>query len=490
MNYFRVLQVVGLLLALVSLTMLAPLGIALGFGETEASRAFGISIAVGLAVSGAMSLIGRRGGGRFYRREALGVVASAWLVVASVGCLPYLLCGVLDGVIDAYFETMSGFTTTGASVISSLENHPDGGPMPRSILFWRCLTNWLGGVGIVVLFVAVLPALGVSSRQIFHMEAPGVGEKGFMPHIRQTALALWLLYVGLTVACFLSLMGAGLEWFDALCHALATLATGGFSSHTASVGYYQSWVVNLIVTVFMFMAGINFSLYFRLLLRRDLKGFLGNAELRFYAGVVALAIVCIGMELLFRDKVGSVGAALDQASFQVVTIATTTGFATADFDAWPSLSQMILLLLMFTGGCAGSTSGGIKLFRVMLVLKYGVRQLRLHIRPRSVEKLKLGGASVTKEVIRPVLGMVIFFVASFVVGAIFLAALGCDLTTALTASLAAVGNIGPGLGSVGPNGNYAAIPDAGKVVLSFLMLIGRLEIFTALSLFAPTLWRD
>jgi trk/ktr system potassium uptake protein len=490
MNYLRVVQVVGLLLALVSLTMLAPLGIALAFGEGEAARAFAISVAAGLVASGLASLIGRRAEGRFYRREALGVVASAWIVAASVGCLPYLLCGVLDGVVDAYFETMSGFTTTGASVIPDMEELPDGSPMPRSILFWRCLTNWVGGVGIVVLFVAVLPALGVSSRQIFHMEVPGVGEKGFMPHIRQTALALWLLYVGLTFACFLSLWAANLTWFDALCHALATLATGGFSSHTASIGHYSGWHIHLIVTVFMFMAGINFSLYFRLLLKRDLRGFLGNAEFRFYAGTVALCIVIIGLDLLFRGQVQGVGAALDQSSFQVVTIATSTGFATENFDAWPALSKLVLVMLMFTGGCAGSTAGGIKLFRIMLVLKYATRQLRLHIRPRSVERLKLGGSAITKEVIRPVLGMVIFFLATFVVGALFLAALGMEMTEALSASIAAIGNTGPGLGAVGPAGNYADVPETGKIVLAFLMLVGRLEIFTALSLFAPTLWRD
>ncbi|MEZ6197653.1 MAG: TrkH family potassium uptake protein [Planctomycetota bacterium] len=490
MNTLRVVQVVGLLLAVLSLTMLVPLVMAIAFGETLAAEAFGVAIGTGLALGGGAALAGRRAEGRFYRREALGVVALAWIVAAAVGCIPYLVTQVIASPIGAYFETMSGFTTTGASVLESVEFAPDGSPIPRSIIFWRGMTNWLGGVGIVVLFVAILPALGVSSREIFHMEVPGVGEKGFMPHIRQTAMALWILYVGLTVLCTAALLLLGLDWFDAICHAFATLATGGFSSHSDSVGHYADWRIHAVITLFMFLAGVNFTLFFRLALKRDVRGVLRNPELRFYVGVTLLAIILVGLDLLFRGHVGGVGEALDQASFQVVTISTTTGFATEDFDAWPSFSRLVLVLLMFVGACAGSTAGGLKVFRVMLVLKYGVRQLRLHIRPRSVEKLKFGHDAITVDVIRPVVGMVVTFVLVFVLGSLLLAALGLDMTTSVTASIAALGNIGPGLGSVGPACNYAHIPPAGQAVLSFLMLVGRLEIFTALSLFAPALWRD
>lgn len=487
MNARRVVYVVGLLITIISLTMAVPLVVAAIEVEEGAMMAFLWSICIGLIVGAVAILVGRSRLESFRRREGLMVVGLAWSICALVGCLPYVFSGVIPSFVDAYFETMSGFTTTGASVLRDVEHLPSGEPTPRSILFWRCMTNWLGGVGIVVLFVALLPALGVGGRLLFHFEVPGVGEKGFMPHIRQTASTLWTIYVVLTLAVFVSLMVCGMDWFDASCHALATLATGGFSSRSASIGHWDSTAIHVVITLFMFLAGVNFTLYFKIADGRW-RAILKDPELRLYAAIFLVATAIIAWDL--SGTADGRETAVRDSAFQVATISTTTGFATRDFDQWPPLSRMVLVLLMFCGGCAGSTAGGLKCVRIALVVKFMMRQVRLHVRPRSVEHIRFGGNTVGTEAMRSVIAMFLLFIMSFAVGALALAAMGLDLTTSCSASIAALGNIGPGLGSVGPACHYADIPAAGKMLLTVLMLVGRLEIFTVLSLFTPVLWRD
>ena len=489
MNYRRILHVLARLLMTISLTMFAPMGVALIYTEWWAAAAFLISITTGLAAALAARYAGRQAPSAFYRREGLAVVATAWIVCSFVACLPYMITGVIPGFVDAFFESMSGFTTTGASVLRTVEFMADGTAVPRSILFWRCMTNWLGGVGIVVLFVALLPALGVGGRLLFHFESPGVGEKGFMPHIRQTASMLWIIYVTLTGLEAILLWIAGMDLFHAICHSFATLATGGFSPHTASVGHYSSTAIHVIVTIFMLLAACNFTLYFKAVERRW-KDVWEDRELRFFICLVAVAILLVWGNLVWSGQDDSAAHALRDSAFQVASISTTTGFATADFDAWPSFSRLILVLLMFVGGCAGSTAGGMKCIRIAVVFKFMMRQLKSHVRPRNVDQIRMGSDPIPVEVYRPVLGMFLIFVCSFAFGALALAAMGLDLTTAMSASIATLGNIGPGLGSVGPTANYADLPAAGKLMLTLFMLVGRLEIYTALSLFTPTLWRD
>ncbi len=485
MNIARVSSVVGKLVLVISCTLAVPALVALSHGEQDAFWAFLTSIGIGSVFALALQVAGRGASENMFRREGMAVVALAWIVCTFVGCLPYIFTGVIESPINAYFETMSGFTTTGASVLESSPNEP----FPRSILFWRCLTNWLGGVGIVVLFVALLPALGVGGRLLFNLEVPGVGEKGFAPRIHSAATVLWVIYTILTAVEVGALMLAGLDVFDAVCHSLSTMATGGFSPHSASVGHYNSSAVRIIVTVFMFLAGVNFTLYYQLRLG-NWRVIWRDSELRCYVGILLIVSLLIAWDLGRAGVFDGVGDSLLASTFTSVSIGTTTGFATEDFNRWPDFSRFLLVLLMFVGGCAGSTAGGPKVIRIMVILKAMLLQLGRHIRPRRVSSLTVGGSGISEEIVHGVTMMFCVFVATFLFGGVALLMMGLDLQTSLSASIACVGNIGPGLGSVGPTGNYADVPTAGKVLLSVLMLVGRLEVFTALSLFAPGLWRD
>lgn len=488
MNIARVASVVGKLVLIISCTLALPALVALAYGEMDAFWAFLASIGVGAVAALSLQIAGRGASENMFRREGMAVVALAWVACALVGCLPYILTGVIDSPVDAYFETMSGFTTTGASVLEVVEG-PEDAPFPRSILFWRCLTNWLGGVGIVVLFVALLPTLGVGGRLLFNLEVPGVGDKGFAPRIHNTATVLWSIYTILTVVEVGALMLAGLDLFDAVCHSFSTLATGGFSPHSASVGHFNSNAVRIIVTVFMFLAGVNFTLYYQLR-RGNWRVVWRDAELRCYVGILLVISLIIAWDLGRAGVFDGMGDSMMASVFASVSIGTTTGFATHDFNTWPDLSRFLLVLLMFVGGCAGSTAGGPKVIRVIVVIKTMLHQVRRHIRPRSVDGLKVGESVISDDIIRGVTVMFLVFISTFVFGAVALLLMGLNLQTSLTASIACIGNIGPGLGAVGPRGNYADIPAVGKLLLSVLMLVGRLEVFTALSLFAPGLWRD
>ncbi|MCB9833273.1 MAG: TrkH family potassium uptake protein [Planctomycetes bacterium] len=489
MNYGRVLHVVGLIVATISATMALPLAVAIGHGEGQAAFSFLVAIGSGILLGGGSAFLFKDASPSFYRREGLVVVGSAWIVSAAFGCLPYVLSGVIADPIGAYFETMSGFTTTGASVMSSIETDGAGLATPRSILFWRCMTNWLGGVGIVVLLVALLPALGGGSRLIFHFEVPGVGEKGFKPHIRETALTLWIIYTLLTAVEVLLLLFGGMDWFDAVCHSFASMATGGFSPRNGSVGDFHSSYLHVVVTLFMLLAGVNFTLYARLA-EGKWREVLRDGELRFYLGVLLLATVLITIDLRGEGSYDSSLLAVRDSAFQVTSIATTTGFATADFDRWPGLSRALLVVLMFMGGSVGSTAGGMKLIRIMIMVKFMAMQATLHIRPRAVEQVRVGRSVVPAPLLRSVLGMCLIFLVSFGLGGIALALCGLHPQEAFTSSIATLGNIGPGLGDVGPAGNYSGLNAPAKVICTFLMLLGRLEIYTALALFHPRLWRD
>ena len=489
MHYRHVLYVVGRLVVIVALTLFVPAGVAVIYGETAALTSFLWAAGGGLVLGTVMMTMGQRDFGSLRRREGLAIVGLAWIAASLVGGAPYVLTGVIPDPVGAAFEAMSGFTTTGASVLRNVEFMATGEPTPKSVLFWRCMTNWLGGVGIVVLFVALLPALGVGGKVLLGFEVPGVGEKGFMPRVRQTARTLWKIYVILSAVLVGILLLLGVDLYHAVCHSFATLATGGFSSHDASVGHYESAAVQVVITLFMFMAGVNFTLYFAMG-RGKWRSLVKDVEFRVYAAIIVLAITTIAVDLMVQDQVENVGDAARLSAFQVVSIGTTTGFATDDFDVWPTYSRIMLVLLMFVGGCAGSTAGGLKIVRVIILFKYALRQLARQISPRRVEKLRLGGNVVDDELVRSIVGMFLLFLLCYGFGVLALAAMGVDMTTSLSASLASIANIGPGFGAVGATGNYAAIPAAGKVVLTLLMLVGRLEIFTALSLFVPSLWRD
>ncbi len=414
-------------------------------------------------------------------RESYLIVSAAWLGAAVFGALPYWFAGIASP-LDAFFESISGFTTTGASIF------PDPESLPRGILFWRDLSQWLGGMGIIVLVVAVLPFLGVGGMQLFRAEVPGPTPERLQPRIRQTATILWRVYVGLTAAQVIFYLLGGMSLYDAATHAFGTMPTGGFSPRTASVGAFDSPYIQYVTVVFMYLAGVNFSLHYRALRGRP-RSLLADEEWRFYTLLLTAALAVVLISHLFAGTFNSFEAAFRASAFQVVSIGTTTGFATADYVTWPAVAQGVLFLLMFVGGMAGSTGGGMKTMRVWAALKQGVVELRKHLHPRAVMVTHVGGKTVHEGVMLNILAFMLLFVAAWVVGALLLALLGVDLTTAAGASAAAIGNIGPGLADVGPTANYSWMPAAGKLVLSLLMLLGRLEIYTVLVLFHPEFWR-
>lgn len=418
-------------------------------------------------------------------REGYAVVAFSWLAIGVAGAVPYLLTGVVDDPVAALFESISGFTTTGATVFADIE------ALPRGIVFWRSMTQWIGGMGIIVLGIAVLPFLGVGGMQLFRAEVPGPTPERLQPRIAQTAKLLWYVYAGMTAAQAILLTLGGMAPFEAVVHSFSTLSTGGFSSRNASIAAFDSAYVQYVTIVFMLLAGTNFSLHYRAVSSRG-KAYVRDAEFRAYAAVVAGATTFIaGLVLvagLYADE--GVERGIRDALFQVVSIGTTTGFVTSDFELWPLGAQTILLALMFVGGMSGSTGGGAKVVRVNLLVRHAFAEFKRSLHPRAVVVTRVGGKVVKEEVLLNVLAFLLLFFLLFAAGVVALATLGHDLTTSVGASAAAIGNIGPGLGDVGAIDNYAAVGPASKVVLMGLMLVGRLEIFTILLLFHPDLWRS
>ncbi|MBN1866613.1 TrkH family potassium uptake protein [Candidatus Sumerlaeota bacterium] len=436
-------------------------------------------------LGGAMYLLGRLRRQDLFRKEATAVVGLGWLLSAAMGALPFYFARAFPSYVDCFFECMSGLTTTGASVLTDFE------AMPKGLLFWRSFTHWLGGMGIIVLFVALLPFLGAGGRALIEREVPGPVTETLTPRVKDTAVLLWKIYCGLTIAETLILMLCGMSFFDALCHTFGTLATGGFSTHPASIAGFDSLAIELVVIVFMIAAGTNFALYYGVLRgRRGLM--LRDPEWRCYMGLIAGSILFVAVMLARSDLGLSFGRSLREAAFQVPSIMTTTGFATADFNAWPTPVKLWLVLLMFVGGSAGSTGGGIKVVRWIILAKVAWGYLERIYSPRTVRKTRLGNVVLDTDLANSIL--VFFFIWAFVfcLGSFLVALLEgsrVDLVTATTSVAATLNNIGPGLGLVGATENYAAMQPATKVLLSFLMVLGRLELYTILVLFAPRFWR-
>jgi len=414
-------------------------------------------------------------------REGFAIVTMAWTAAAAFGALPYLFTGALDSPVAAFFEAMSGFTTTGASVFTDVE------ALPHGVLFWRSLTQWLGGMGIIVLVIAVLPYLGVGGMQLFKAEVPGPTPERLRPRITQTAKLLWLVYVGLTAGEIALYLMGGMSFFDAVNHSFTTLATGGFSTRNESMASFDSSFIHWVTIIFMYLAGVNFSLHFRAVTGRPV--YFRDHEWRFYTYIVLLAAVSIaGVNLVSGDYTGLEPAVRD-ALFQATSIATTTGFVSADYELWVSGAQMILFALFFVGGMAGSTGGGIKAMRVLLLVKQTAIALRKQLHPRAVLLTRVGDKTVKPEVLANVTGFVILYLLLCLAGAIVLGLLGMDPLTAIAASISSIGNVGPGFGDVGGTDNYGWMSDPALVVLSFFMLVGRLEIYTVLLLFHPETWK-
>lgn len=415
------------------------------------------------------------------RRDGFGIVAFGWLAASLFGALPYLFSGAIAHPVDAVFETMSGFTTTGASVLTDLES------LPRGILFWRSLTQWIGGMGVLVLCVAILPFLGVGGMQIYRAEMPGPSKERLTPRIARTAEYLWGVYLTLSVLELLFLRLGGLSWFDACCHTFTTLSTGGFSTLTASVGGYNRLYVEVVITVFMLLASINFALHFRAATGKPLH-YAKDPECRAFLGIWFVASLLLAWNT-WGKIYPTFGEAIRAAVFQCASILTTTGYATADFDLWPNLSRALLVALMFCGGCAGSTAGGIKVVRIQVMLKTIARELRTYMQPHAIVHVKLGRKPVEPDTVSNIAVFLIIFVCIFTGASVLMTFWTPDLVTAATSVAATLGNIGPGLAAVGPAETFAFIPAPGKILLTACMLLGRLELFTVLVLFMPGFWR-
>lgn len=480
MNLLLTLRILGALLVYLAGTLLLPLPVS-AYYQDGAWPSFIYSALVCFLVGGALFYF-CRSDKELSVREGFAIVTLGWSFFALFGALPYLFSGTIPSLHDAIFETMSGFTTTGSTILTEIEH------MPRSLLFWRALTHWLGGMGIIVLSLAILPMLGVGGMQLFKAEVPGPTADRLRPRIQDTAKLLWGVYVLLTALESLLLMLGGMDLFDAVCHSFATLATGGFSTRNASVAAFGSSYIDGVITIFMILAGVNFTLHFHLL-RGRFRDFHRNEELRCYLGIIASATVIV---MLFNAGGGayqSLGENFRFSIFQVSSIITTTGFGTADYELWPVICQYLLIMLMFIGGCAGSTGGGIKVARILLLFKHAQAQLFRLIHPRAIRLVKLGNRPVGEEVVQSILGFFALFIGIFVAASLLMAACGMDLISGGAAVIACLGNIGPGLGSVGPVDNYAHVPAVGKWVLITCMLMGRLELFTVLVFFFPSFWR-
>ncbi len=410
------------------------------------------------------------------RIEALAIVAGTWLVVAIVGAVPYVWVGLTP--VDALFESMSGFTTTGATIFTDFD------AFGRGLLFWRSLTQWLGGMGVIALFVAILPRLAMGVGQLFFAEAPGPTDEKLTPKIGKTAAVLWRLYAGLTAAEFIALWIAGMSPYDAICHAMTTLAAGGFSPNPLSIAGYDSAAVEWIICGFMFLAGANFALQFRALSRPGLL--VRNEEFQVYSVIVLVATVLVAGFLWQAG--GQFTDTVRQGLFQTLSILTTTGYASVDFNLWGDQTRMILLVLMFIGGCAGSAAGGPKVLRHMLIGRYTLTELRRTLHPRAVLPVKAGGKVISDTVMRTVLVFFVFYVLTFALCAMAVILLGADLVTGVTATMATLGNVGPGLGDVGPMASYGHLHPLSKLVLTGAMWVGRLEVLTVLALLRLEVW--
>jgi trk system potassium uptake protein TrkH len=481
MRWRFILRTIGVLIFFFGLTMIFPLTVGFYYRDQSLPAlllSMGITVIAGLI----LYLIFRKAQAEVIsQREGMAIVAVGWTAVGLFGALPFYLGDGCFTFVDAFFESVSGFTTTGASVLTNIE------AVSKGLLFWRSFIQWLGGMGIIVLSLAILPFLGVGGMQLYKAEVPTPVPDKLKPRIRDTAMILWKVYALMSLAQVIFLVVGGMTLYDALCHTFTTMPTGGFSTKNTSVAHFDSVYFDAVIIFFMLLAGINFSLHYQMLRGKTLA-FWQDSECRFFLGAVVLLTLAVSFNV-FGTVYQSIGEAVRYGAFQVVSIVTTTGYVTADYEKWPAMSQLILLLCMFLGASAGSTGGGMKCLRILLCFKYCYKELFYLIHPHAVTRVKIGGKTVPDDVMRSVLGFLALYMGLFALSSVLLAGLGVDFTTAFSAVAATIGNVGPGFGMVGPVENYAQIPVLGKWLLIWCMLLGRLEIFTVIILMVPEFWR-
>ena len=483
-NTRMVFRTMGALLLIEAVFMTMALGVSLWYNEPD-NGVFLLSTIITLLAGVIGLLVGRRAESRMGEREGYVIVAMVWVVFSAFGLLPYYLSGQVPTLTDAWFESMSGFTTTGATIIPDLE------VITHGLLFWRSLTQWIGGMGIIVLSIAILPIFGLNGMQLYAAEVSGLTYEKLSPRIADTAKMMWTTYVLLTAAEVLALWLCGMDVFDAVCHSFSTIATGGFSTHNNSLEFYDSAAIHYIVTFFMFISGINFVLLIYLL-RGKARYFFRDEELRWYSVAVAMFAVLLTLGL-YIARPGWSGVEMERAFrdslFTVISSMTSTGYTISDYMYWPVVAWVVIFFLMLTGACAGSTAGGIKWVRLAIILKNGVAEFQRRIHPNAIIPVKLNEKAVPQQTINNIMAFLIFYVFIIVVTVVIFCATGVDFDEAIGSAVSAIGNVGISIGQFGPAGTYAEFPIVAKWVMSFVMLIGRLEIFTVLLLFTRALWR-
>ncbi len=480
----------GGLIFFFGLALLLPLAVAVFYNEPSQSAFLLTSL---IATGGGIGLfLLCRPTEELRVREAFLIVTLTWFTGALIGAFPFYLSGVLESFSDSFFESMSGLTTTGATILGGVTSDGIQNPaieeLDKSLLFWRSLLHWLGGMGIIVLTLALLPLLGIGGMQLYKAEYSGTTSDKITPRVQNTAKLLWSIYVGFTVLQTLLLwLHPSMDWFEAVNHAFSTMATGGFSTKNLSIAAYDSVYIDVVIIIFMFIAGINFAMHFKLF-SGDFTTFFSDREIRFYTLLTMLFILFISGGLWLSSSY-TLGEALRFGSFQVVSIVTTTGFGTDDYTLWMPFTSFLLFLLFFTGGCAGSTGGGIKMIRILIILKNVISEIKQTIHPQAVIPLRIGNKIVDQPILRTILGFFVMYLIVFLSGTVIMTFFGFDFLSAAGASIASLGNIGPAWGEFGPVDNYAVVPYTGKWILSFLMLTGRLELFTVIVLFSSYFWR-
>ena len=479
MNYKIILRFIGNVLLYELLLLLIPFMIALYYGDGDAS-AFLLTIILMLPLALLLRRIKVKDK-EMYAKEGFITVGMSWIVIAVFGALPFMISGAIPHFFDAFFETVSGFTTTGATLLTEIES------LPRGILFWRSFTHWIGGMGFLIFILAIAPSLGSNTIYLLRAESPGPNPGKIVPRLNETAKILYIIYFVLTIIQTVLLMAAGLSFYDAVIHALGTAGTGGFSNMNSSVAAFNNPAVEWIITIFMILFGVNFALYFQIL-RGSIKSFFKSEELKYYLLMIGVSILVITINILGFNG-GSIGESIRQSSFQVASIVTTTGYATVDFNLWPTLSKIIILILMISGAMAGSTGGGVKTIRIVIILKAIRRGIDKILHPKRIQSVKIDGKVVDEETISGVLLFIGAYIVITFIGVIIVSFDGFDLITTSTSVLTCISNVGPGFEMVGPIGNFSAFSPLSKVVLSFCMLAGRLEIYPMLIMFSKSIWK-
>lgn len=481
MNSKLIFNIIGIVLIFVSFFMLLPIGVSVIYGQEDTMPLI-LSFLITFVSGIIFYLITQKHRKEELRhKDAFIIVTLSWIAVAFFGALPFILSGCIHTFTDAYFESMAGFTTTGASIFTDIEI------LPKGILFWRSLTQWIGGMGIILFVLAILPLLGTGGMQLFKAEVPEISVDKLRPRIIDTAKSLWFIYAGFTLIMTAFYMAGGMNLFDSVCHSFTTISTGGFSTKNASMAHFKSQLIEYAASIFMFLSGVNFALYFYLL-KGNTEKLYKSSEFRFYLTIVSIVIIIITMANI-HSTYASFSDSFRYSVFQVISVITTTGYVSADYALWSSFAQIVILTIMFFGGMIGSTAGGIKQVRMLLTLKQGYREIYQLIHPRAVTFLKLDEKFLTKEILGSIWGFVFLFIFTFSIATAAMAATGADIITSISTVVSAMSNVGPALGDAGPTGNYSSIPIAGKWILIFCMLAGRLEIYTVLILFVPQFWK-